>query len=73
MTTQIMSAQGVVYRCIAQDSRRLILVGVAERRGNTVHMSSPLPGRIKERLSGRRWTLNYVDTTHGLSYYQRGD
>ena len=73
MTTQIMSAQGVVYRCIAQDSYRLVLVGVAERKGNKVRMTSPLPGRIKERLSGRRWTLNYVDRTRGLSYYQRGD
>jgi len=73
MTTQIMSAQGVVYRCIAQDSYRLVLVGVAERRGTQVRMTSPLPGRIKDRLSGRRWTLSYVDRTHGLSYYQRGD
>ncbi len=73
MTTQIMSAQGVVYRCIVQDSYRLVLVGVAERLGNTVHMTSPLPGRIKERLSGRRWTLDYVDKSQGLSFYQRGD
>ena len=73
MTTQIMSAQGTVYRCIAKDSCRLVLVGVAERQGNTVRMNSPLPGRIKERLSGRRWTLRYVDTTRGLSYYHRGD
>ncbi len=71
--TQIMSAQGVIYRCISQDAYRLVLVGVAERMGNNVHMTSPLPGRIKERLSGRRWTLNYVDRTRGLSYYQRGD
>ena len=71
--TQIMSAQGVVYRCIAHSPDRLVLVGVAERTGNTVRMSSPLPGRIKERLSGRRWTLTDVDRTQGLSYYQRND
>ena len=73
MTTQIISAQGAVYRCLAQDSYRLVLVGVAERLGHTVHMTSPLPGRIKERLSGRRWTLEYVDKSQGLSVYQRGD
>ena len=70
--SQIISAQGTVYSCLAKDQNRLVLVGVADRRGGVVRMSSPLPGRIRERLSGRRWTLAYVDQSEGLSYYQRG-
>ena len=70
--SQIISAQGNVYRCLTRDQNRLVLVGVAERRAGIVRLSSPLPGRIKERLSGRRWTLAYVDQSEGLSYYQRG-
>jgi hypothetical protein len=70
--SQIISAQGNVYRCLTKDQNRLVLVGVAERRAGIVRLSSPLPGRIKERLSGRRWTLAYVDQSEGLSYYQRG-
>ncbi len=70
--SQIISAQGNVYRCLTKDQNRLVLVGIAERRAGIVRLSSPLPGRIKERLSGRRWTLAYVDQSEGLSYYQRG-
>jgi len=70
--SQIISAQGNVYRCLTKDQNRLVLVGIAERRAGIVRLSSSLPGRIKERLSGRRWTLAYVDQSEGLSYYQRG-
>ena len=70
--SQIISAKGNVYRCLTKDQNRLVLVGIAERRAGIVRLSSPLPGRIKERLSGRRWTLAYVDQSEGLSYYQRG-
>ena len=43
-----------------------MLVGVAERCSGSVRICSPLPGRLKERLSGRRWVLDYVDRGQGL-------
>ncbi len=69
--SQVMSTQGMIYHCLSKDDRSMVLVGVAQRQGDAVSLVSPLPGRIKERLSGRRWTLSYVDLRLGLSHYQR--
>ncbi len=69
--SQVMSTQGMIYNCLIKDERSMVLVGVAQRQGDAVSLVSPLPGRIKERLSGRRWTLSYVDLRLGLSHYQR--
>ena len=69
--SQVMSTQGTIYDCLIKDERRMVLVGIAQRHGDAVSLTSPLPGRIKERLSGRRWTLAFVDRRLGLSHYQR--
>jgi hypothetical protein len=69
--SQVMSTQGTIYDCLIKDERRMVLVGVAQRYGDAVSLISPLPRRIKERLSGRRWTLAFVDQRLGLSHYQR--
>ena len=70
--TQVISTQGALFNCVVRNTERLVLVGVAERCSGSVRVCSPLPGRLKERLSGRRWVLDYVDRGQGVSVYRRG-
>jgi hypothetical protein len=69
--SQVMSTQGTIYDCLIKDERCMVLVGIVQRYGDAVSLTSPLPGRFRERLSGRRWALAFVDQRLGLSHYQR--
>lgn len=69
--SQVMSTQGTIYDCLIKDERCMVLVGIVQRYGDAVSLTSPLPGRFRERLNGRRWALAFVDQRLGLSHYQR--
>jgi len=71
--SQLISTQGAVYDCLLRDEHRLVLIGIARHIGDAVALTSPLPGRLKERLSGRRWNLYFVDRRRGFSHYRSAD
>ena len=69
MVMQMMSAQGTLYDCMVREDHRLVLIGVVRHREGVVAFNSPLPARLKDRLSGRLWSLDYVDRVLGLRHY----
>ena len=66
---QMLTTQGSLYACAVREEDRVVLVGTVQHRQGVVSLNSPLPARFKERLNGRRWCLDHVDCTLGLSYY----
>lgn len=70
--SQVISAQGAVYSCLDRDDKKLVLLGLATKIEGRVCLNSPLPDRLRERLSGRCWRLAFVDCRQGLSVYTAG-